>query len=535
MFSRKDDDLEIVYDRRIKAIDFLWIFLFLLFFYLVIQVCLEQFFPNWDSFTFWAVDSKFLFENRVLRDVNFDVLRVFSYSSFYSFYQFLLYAVLGAIHEQFASIITVFFSLLSCLLIFKRIYKKSSVTLKSFLYLSLLLVPLIFLSIQNLLVTLYADVFCSFLVLLFTIVLLQRECNVKSYYKRVFLLSIVSMGVYFAKTPYMIITVFMLLTFFLYDAGYWIKNFRLLIRDKKLIITVLLLIIFFTVQAKYISQFEDISIIAITGNFIRLASLKEYVLYIQSIINLIISDSPYIIFLYIPLFSSLVFGSFRGSRRTRNYLVIIVLGTLSIPLFFYIVRLGDLTSKSLLRYMGLSFFSCSYALTFLQVDKKLNSWFYKYFIAFFILLVGIFFTSDIYLRYKLDFSLQPSSGKYKDCRWQESYYKLASKVEEHLSNDSGVFIIDETDRGLSNIRDPAIYVRYYLSNLSVGGQYTSPKGRISKAIEDSKATHILLLEYDGYWDKCSDLIVGETYLVQKDDLDFSKECPIIGISDRITP
>lgn len=64
-FGEEEENLERVCGRKVKLLDILWILLFFLLFYLVIQICLEQYFPNWDSFTFWAIDSKYFL------DINF--------------------------------------------------------------------------------------------------------------------------------------------------------------------------------------------------------------------------------------------------------------------------------------------------------------------------------------------------------------------------------------------------------------------------------------------------------------------------------
>lgn len=536
ILSKKDSELEIVFDQRIQLLDILWVAVFLLLFYLLIQICLEQYFPHWDCFTFWAVDAKYLFENMRLRDATFNLLSHFSYSSLYPLYSFLIYKVLGGIYEQFAGIITVYFALLSCLLVFKRIYKQPSKRLKSFLYLFLFLVPIIFLSIQNIIVTLYSDVFCSFLVLLFTAVLLQSKVTVDGYYKRLFLLPVIAIGLYLAKSPYVVVAAFLLLVFVLHDIKYWIKNFQQLKKQYKIVLVILLLLMFFIIQQKYLSQFQATSIVEATNRRVRIASLEEYAVYLGSIFKLILKEAPYIFFLYIAFFCSLAFGFFKASRKTKYFLAILVLGTLFIPLFFYVIRLGDLTSRSLLRYMGMSFFACSYAFTYMQIRVSKNKEvLYDILFMLFTLLSGLFLLSQIYLKYDLNFKLEPHSGRYKDFQWQESSYNIAEQVKSHLSKDSKVLIVDEVGVRLGNMAIPAIYVRYYLSNYSTGGQYTTLNERINTIIEKSAADYILVLGYDGYWSQCSSLSIGETYLIKKDDLNFSNTCPVENITHVIIP
>ncbi|MGI6443882.1 MAG: hypothetical protein ACOX06_02645 [Candidatus Dojkabacteria bacterium] len=536
ILSKKDSDLEKFFDKRIQLLDILWALLFLLLFYLLTQICLEQFFPNWDSFTFWAIDAKYLFENMQLRDVSFNLLREVSYSSFYSFYFLLIYKVLGGIYEQFASIITVYFALLSCLLVFKRIYKQPSKRLKSFQYLFLLLVPIIFLSIQNIIVTLYVDIFCSFLVLLFTVVLLQSRVTVDEYYKRLFLLSVIATGLYLAKSPYMVVTIFLLLVFILYDIKYWIKNFQQLKKQYGIVLVILLLGLLFAIQQKHLSQFNVAGIMETTSKLIRIASLKDYSVYIESVLKFIMENAPYIFFLYVAFFCSLAFGFFKVSRKTKYFLAILVLGTLFIPLFFYVIRLGGLTSKSLLRYMGISFFACSYAFTYMRIRSSKNKEIlYNTLFILFTILAGLFLLSQIYLKYNLNFKFEPHSGRYKDSKWQEGFYKIAEKAESYLPRGSKVLIVDEVGAQLGNMAIPAIYVRYYMSNSSVGGQYTTPIEVISKTIEESAADYILVLGYDGYWSKCSSLSIGETYLIKKEDLNFSNACPIEDVTHVLVP
>ncbi len=537
IFSKKDSDLEKIFDKRFQLLDVLWGSLFLLLFYFLIQICLEQFFPSWDSFTFWAVDAKYLFENLQLRDVSFNLLGEVSYSSFYPLYSFLVYKVLGGIYEQFASIITVFFSFLSCLLVFKRVYKQPSKKLKSFLYLFLLIVPIIFLSIQSVIVTLYSDVLCSFLVLLFAVVLLQSEVRVEVYYKRLLLLPVIAISLFLAKSPYGVVTAFLLLVFFLYDIRYWIKNFQALKKQYKIVLVLLFLLFFFFVQQKYLSQFKDTNIVETTSEAIRIASLKEYALYVESVIKFILGDAPYILFLLIVFFCSLAFGSFEASRKNKYFLAILVLGTLFIPLFFYVIRLGSLTSRSLLRYMGMSFFTCSYALTYMRIkSSEKDGRLYNILFILFTLLSGLFLLSQTYLRYNLNLKLEPHSGRYQDSRWQKGYSSIAKKVESYLpSKDAKVLIIDEGNMRLGNKGIPAIYVRYYMSNFSTGGQYSVSIEAISKTIEESATNYILILGYDGYWSECSNLSKGETYLIRKDDLNFSDACPVKEVTHTIVP
>lgn len=536
IFSKKDNDLEMAFDKRIQLLDILWIAVFLLLFYLLVQICLEQYFPNWDSFTLWAVDARYLFENMRIRDATFDLLNNFSYSSLYPMYSFLIYKVLGSIHEQFASIITVYFSFLSCLLVFKRIYKQPSKRLKSFQYLFLLLIPIILLSIQNLIVTLYSDVFCSFLVLLFIVVLLKPKTTEDGYYKRLFLLPVIAISLYLAKSPYMIITVFLLLIFALYDIEYWIKNFQQLKKKYSIVLVILVLSLFFFIPLKYISQFQDISVAEVTSKVTRIASLKEYALYLESVIELVLGDAPYILFLYMAFFCSLAFGSFKVSRRTKYLLAVLVLGTLFIPLAFYVIKLRSLTSRSLLRYMGMSFFACSYALTYIRIrNSEKEGVLYNIVFILFTLLSGLFLLSQVYFKYNLDFKLEPHSGRYQDFRWQKDYYKIAETVKSHIPKDAKVLIVDEVNTQLGNMRIPAIFVRYYLFKTSAGGQYTAPKEKISTTIKESNADYILILEYDGYWPECLDLSPKGTYLIKKENLNFSNACPIEKVTHVIIP
>jgi len=537
ILSKKDSELEIVFDQRIQLLDILWVAVFLLLFYLLIQICLEQYFPHWDCFTFWAVDAKYLFENMRLRDATFNLLSHFSYSSLYPLYSFLIYKVLGGIYEQFAGIITVYFALLSCLLVFKRIYKQPSKRLKSFQYLFLLLVPIIFLSTLNVIVNIYADVFCSFLVLLFTVVLLQSKVTVEGYYKRFFLVSVIAISLYLVKSPYMPIAAFLLLVFILYDVKYWIKNFQQLKKQYKIVLVILLLLMFFIIQQKYLSQFQATSIVEATNRRVRIASLEEYAVYLGSIFKLILKEAPYIFFLYIAYFCVLAFGSLKASRKTKFFLIVLVLGTLFIPLFFYVIRLANLTSRSLLRYIGISFFACSYAFTYMRIRSSKNKeMLYNILFILFTILSGLFLLSQTYLEYNLDFKLEPHSGRYQDFRWQKGYYDIAEGVKSYLPKDSKVLIVDGlNERILGNNDMHALGVRYYLFNFSVGGLYKTPKEKISTTIEESKADYILILQYDGYWTECLDLSAKGTYLIKKEDLNFSNTCPVENITHVIIP
>jgi len=186
--------------------------------------------------------------------------------------------------------------------------------------------------------------------------------------------------------------------------------------------------------------------------------------------------------------------------------------------------------------MGISFFACSYAFTYMRIRSSKNKEIlYNTLFILFTILAGLFLLSQIYLKYNLNFKFEPHSGRYKDSKWQEGFYKIAEKAESYLPRGSKVLIVDEVGAQLGNMAIPAIYVRYYMSNSSVGGQYTTPIEVISKTIEESAADYILVLGYDGYWSKCSSLSIGETYLIKKEDLNFSNACPIEDVTHVLVP
>ena len=119
---------------RPKFVDIIWLSVFFVIFLVFVQITTERYFPNWDNFTYWAIDAKFIFENHNLNGRNLDVLQNF-YLPFYPLQLSYVYFLYEEVVEQYSSLITLLYGYISLLYLSSYIIdsKKNSIV-KNLLY-----------------------------------------------------------------------------------------------------------------------------------------------------------------------------------------------------------------------------------------------------------------------------------------------------------------------------------------------------------------------------------------------------------------
>lgn len=516
-FTKNEEDRlpYIKWENKKNWIDIFGLVLILIFFFLLVQICLEQYTPMWDSFTFWGVDAKYIFENRVLRTVEFDLLSSVSYSSYYPLLLFLSYLFMGGIFEQFSSLITVLFSFLAFLIIFNQVRNSSTVKNKTLVYTSSIFALASFLFAQNIVLTQYADVFSSFLVLLFVIILLKGEIDVTSYYKRLLILLFICLVFYLIKYTYFTIALQLFIIWLFYDLTNLKKRVIEIMRDFKFWLVVAVFVCCIVLSNNYLTLFKEVGNY---GSLVNIAphTLQDYLLYVFDLFKYLLNNLPLGSALFGLLITVFLFSFPRGKKVLFAFFSIVFVTLL--PIGFYILNFSqDFASMSLLRYVSIGFFSIPFFMSIVDthsnVDNRLRID-YLSVVSMFIICSSLLFV--VGHRYSLNLKITPNDGKYctaipKYCGIGEQAYKIAGKNGRILLMDSQ----DELSGRITNMNNPGIFVRYYLAENSVGRAYNTSEKQINELIDRFKPDYLLLLEYDGYFKGCNHTLeLGKSYLIE---------------------
>lgn len=534
LIPKKDsEDLEIFKFPHLRIIDVVWLLLISLMFFFLFSLSVERYFPNWDSFTFWAVDAKYIYQNRILRDSNFDVINDFSYSSFYPLNIFLSYVFFGGIYEQFSSLITLYYAFLSFLLLSTKILVIKSNIVKSLSFLSVIVVLHAFLSVQNIIVSQYADVFSAFVVLFYSIVLTSPTSE-KYYYQRFLLLFFSSLILYLTKSPYKILTILLLFIWLIYDLRFLRSKFLKLVTNWRFLVSLCFVGIFCGSLYLYQIQFRLPSILNSLSAMSKELILADSIKYSFHVIKFLSGNLPFIFLISGILPFLFLERSFKDKRFI--FIGIIFLALISINIFRYILLLLDLGSMSLLRYVSISFFLIPLLITKAKL-VKMNTLFKDIVITLILLIMGVYVLLLVFFFNNLDFKLDAHSGRYQDFQFQESSYKIAERVLLTVEREDKVLITDKVNSGVGNMAIPGIYIRYYLFDNSIGGQYSSSIENFPNFVNKTDPDYLLIVGYDDYWKDCNNFLeTDKTYLIPIDKFIYDNEsCPIEEGSYELNP
>ena len=120
-------------------------------------------------------------------------------------------------------------------------------------------------------------------------------------------------------------------------------------------------------------------------------------------------------------------------------------------------------------------------------------------------------------------------------------YKIAQKALSFVEEDARILITDDYSQAniAMNQNQAAIFVRYFLMENSVGGQYRTTVDNVISYAEQFQADYILLLTYDNSFDNCENILEsGKDYLislekeiVQQENACIFSESAIQGLSE----
>ncbi|HKM19767.1 MAG TPA: hypothetical protein VJY47_00900 [Candidatus Dojkabacteria bacterium] len=512
----EDEVKRYIQNFKPQITDMVWIVIFSISFVFFLQLCTERYFPNWDNFTYWAIDSKYIFETGSLYGRSLDLLEKF-YLPFYPLQLSYVYFIYGEVVEQFSSLLTLLYGFIALFTLTGYIIdsKKDSIIKMILYFISFTGLLYYFLSLDTL-VTQYADVFCGVLVMFYGIIIFANNPTKENILLRFFSVLVVAVSVYLTKLAYAPISLLMLLLYLIYDAGFFIGLIKKLPKEK----LKLLFIPFFLLCVLFIFLAWKFGII---GNILAYKSVfkntyifsNERFLYLVRILNYLLQRIPELILSVFLLLGGIFFSPNGFQRKDLKKISLVFIMAL-VPIGFYFMIMKDLGNGSLLRYTSLVFFL--FPFLFIDIFPRIvfPSKFAKLFVSIVFLSISFSMVYKIYLEYNFSWEYSPNTGKYSDSKLLETPSSVAGKINAELSEDSTVMFVAEIDEeNLGNNSPPNLYTRYYLAERSVGSQYEISKDEWLDYMFSYDPDYVFVADYSGYWKPCNDYLEsGRNYLIK---------------------
>lgn len=518
--TSEDEISSYLRNTRFNWWDVAWYVILVFFSLLFINICLENFYPNWDSYTHWAIDSKYIYENERLRDQGFDLLR-YSYLPFYPLQLSYVYWIYGAVVEQYSSLVTLTYLFIGTFFCYSQILNiREKPLTKSLLYLLALSPLYTFFLIQGLPFTQYADIFCSVVILFYGIVLFGKKPDLKSYGSRFLLIFLFSFALYLTKTNYLAVTAFLLAFYLLFDAKFLIYNFKKLFSSRMFWVASLIIGIVFALVFIYSRNFvppkENTALGFMLQNLTTIGT--DRIKYLFDMIEFFFKEITMFLFMSIIVFVASIIST-NGLTRRSLLLVSFVLLLSSIPVTYYFITQGNFVDMSILRYIGLIFFVTCFVLILLPSSIKITSLKQETLFSILLILISVFLFSRIYITNNVDLNFSPHTGSYKDFIWHKEFFMLGERVSQIVPEESSIMIVDQEGELIGNMSMPVIILRYSLSEYSVGHQYRFQPVQWYDYMKEIKPDYILVFTYDNYWPGCNGILEKEhSYLIKVDNL-----------------
>ena len=515
---------------RFERIDLFFILIFLLLLCFLLNSGVEAYFPLWDSFTFWAVDAKYIFDNGHFRDGSL-VLLANNYLPFFSLQINYVYVLYQRIVEQSASLLSLIYVFLGGGIVFSYVLDiKKSLIKKVLLYTSIFAAIYSFYIIHFLIFSLYADAFLSVVTLVYALILFNKDYKENSYWLRFLLIILLSFTLYLTKTHFLTFMLCFVGFYIFYDRKILLEKVRNLKHCKKEILTFLLLCIISLIVFIYAKKISN------ETQFVQ-SVLNKVDLTFNLVINNFV-DVIHELIVRIPLLSIITGFLLVISliiKKGFNHEEVYELGFLIIisvfPMALYTFGIFQLSDSSLLRYLALIYYVIP--LVFIKicpnifVDEKWQE----------ILLVVCIILMQLFLVYKVsidtgfDFKFNPTTGSYKDFSERDVsginkdfathtyYYNLSLEIESLIPKDSSLFIVtyDPARKILTDDFPPAFFIRYYtLYNNKIGSLICKPE-ECSKLFYSKKINYLFVLSYQDYWSECDNILEkNKNYLINLD-------------------
>lgn len=529
---KEDTFKEYFKKTKLEVIDIVWLVIFLLFFIMLASACMESFTPAWDSFTFWALDSKYIFEHEKLRDGNF-LLLANNYLSFYTIQINYVYLFYGKIVEQSASLLSLLYTFVGITLVSSYIIDiKRSVIKKSLLYLSLVSAIYTSFVVHYVLISLYADLFLSVIVLMFVLVLFLKKPKIESYWLRFLMLIFLALTLYLTKTHYLVVGIFLLLSYLIYDFKYVKENIKELIRKPLLIISLIIVIAYVWITKEYAQSLSNEAAF-VQGVVNQITFDSSIFVGLKNVVKQFLSRAP---LFSLTLFLYLVLSLFikKGLKKNDIKRVVFLFLLIAMPVSMYVLNILNIADLSMLRYIGLSFFVIPVlfldTLPQLDIDVKWQ----KFLVFFVITLVPFLVLFQIARETAFNLTFKPHGGSYKDYTYgykeiemnkhfnpMVEFYDISQSVLKTMPKDSTIMVLDHVninnENQIANTFLSGLYLRYYLSNNNLGGPYSCYREVCYDYFLNLQPDYLLIYTYDNYWEECRDTLeFQKSYLVKFD-------------------
>lgn len=517
---------------KLEVIDIVWMGIFSLFFIMLANACMELFTPAWDSFTFWALDSKYIFEHEKLRDGSF-LLLANNYLSFYTIQINYVYLLYGKIVEQSASLLSLIYTFIGITLVSSYVIDiKRSAVKKSLLYLSLVAAIYTSFVVHYVLISLYADLFLSVVLLIFVLVLFLKKPSIENYWKRVIVLLFLALTLYLTKTHYLVMGIFLFFSFLVYDFKFIIDNRRQLLKKPLILLSLGVTVLFLLVIRKYALSLTNEG--AFVEGVARQIKIDGYIFVgLKEVIKQLLSRAPLFsltLFMYLVLSLFIKKGLDKYDIRKMIFLFILI----AMPVSMYVLKILNIVDLSMLRYIGLSFFVIPILFLDSLPESEIDVKWQKFLVVFVITVVPFLVLFQIAKETSFDFNFLPHGGSYKDFTYKYKeidmdkhfnpmieFSDISQKVLEIIPGDATIMVLDLVNSNdqnqIANTFLSGLYLRYYLSNNNLGGPYACSPENCFEFFHNMQPDYILIYTYDIYWEECNEILGFEkSYLVKFD-------------------
>lgn len=509
------------------------------FFYLVIFIFtailtlqnMTNYYPRWDVFTYWGLDAKYIFNFNQLHGMDLDVFWFFKKeSSFLTILFSLVYDLYGSIVEQFASWINVFLWLVASFLVYNLSINKS--VFQKLLILTAIIVVGFTADDTAFMYSLYGDVASAFLFVVFVLLLTaDYEYDPKNYGTRFLLLLLIPLAFYLVKSRFLFLTIGLPFVVLIYDFRFIRNKWASIVRTPSFIVGLLSLLVLGGMFIRYqMTTMESRTFTTGVSAFFyaNKFSLGSYLSYTKQLLFKLFNFSRYVTVLWSISMISIIFvrAPFKNKKFIYSYLFTIF-GFL-IFIMAYINKQVSLTSGSLIRYTSLVMFLIPAIFAYpiyripamlqgnTQKDQDIST-------LRIILICVLTFVVVFLFNHKLikvapknvDFDFVTGSF----ISTMSKQYKLARKTMSIAEEDARILITDDyfPENIAMNQNQAAIFVRYFLMENSVGGQYRTTVDHLIPYAEQFQADYILLLTYDNSFANCENLMEeGKDYLISLD-------------------
>lgn len=492
---------------------------------------MTDWFPRWDVFTYWGLDAKYIFNFNKLHGNELDIFwRFRQESSFITVIYSLIYDFYGKVVEQFASWINVFINLIAMLLVYNLSYKKS-------VFQKLLLVTastIISYTADDtaFMYSLYGDIISAFLLLVFTLILTtDYQYRLKNYGVRFLLLLLISLSFSLVKSKFLFLTIGLPFIVLIYDFQYLKREWKSIFRTPTFILCLLIVLLFWGSYITFqTTVWGGYTLTTGVETFVQPSeySLLSYFSYTKDLITRLLNYSRYVTILWIISVISVVFvkNPLKNKRFSFTY-VLTIFGFLFF-IIAYINKQYPLLSGSLIRYTSLVIYLIPsvFILPDYHIPAKLlgtsqpqdTKILRIISICILTFVVVYLFNYKIYRVAPVNHDVKFVGGSFTDAMPYHS--SISDKVLKIAEEDARILIADDKLKAnlVDNLNQTAIFIRYYLMNNSIGGQYRTTIDEIIPFAEQNEADYILLLSYENSFPNCEHLLEGgKDYLIALDN------------------